>query len=142
MPNYLGLDFGMKSIGVAVGQMVTRQATALQAIKANQGIPRWEALDSIIQEWQPQALIVGLPLNMDGSEQWITEHARAFMQQLSQRYSLAVHSMDERLSTYDAKKTLYQQQKNKPMRKQQIDATAAKIILETWMAENKTVDNS
>ncbi len=62
----LGFDYGTKQIGVAVGQMITRQARELCNLKAQDGIPRWEQIEALIKEWQPDALVVGLPLNMDG----------------------------------------------------------------------------
>lgn len=61
----LGFDYGTKQIGVAVGQMITRQARELCNLKAQDGIPRWEQIEALIKEWQPDALVVGLPLNMD-----------------------------------------------------------------------------
>ena len=65
----LGFDFGMKNIGIAVGQELTRTANPLTAIKARDGIPDWELIARLLQEWQPALLVVGLPLNMDGTEQ-------------------------------------------------------------------------
>jgi putative Holliday junction resolvase len=64
----LGFDFGMKNIGIAVGQELTGTANPLTAIKARDGIPDWEQIASLLQEWQPDLLVVGLPLNMDGTE--------------------------------------------------------------------------
>ena len=64
---FLGFDFGMRHIGYAIGQKATRTATAGGTIPARGGIPDWQKLDLIIKKWQPEALIIGWPLNMDGS---------------------------------------------------------------------------
>ena len=74
----LGFDFGTKSIGVATGQMITATAQPLDAIKANDGIPNWNIVEKVIKEWLPDLVIIGLPLNMDGTEQPITQRAKKF----------------------------------------------------------------
>jgi len=103
----LGFDFGMKRIGVAVGQTVTKTARALTTLQAKQGIPPWELLGKLIKTWQPDALIVGIPLNMDGTRQRLTEAAQQFADSLEERYSLPVYGIDERLSTKDARTIIY-----------------------------------
>src|SRR5690348_12316688 len=105
----LGFDFGMKRIGVAVGQAITKSARPLTTLKANQGVPQWEVLNKLIKTWQPDALVVGIPLNMDGTEQPLTQAAAAFSNELKQRYGLPVYGMDERLSTKDARERLFNQ---------------------------------
>ena len=74
----LGFDVGTKSIGVAVGQQITSSATPLLSLKAVDGIPNWDEIAKLIQEWQPDLVVVGLPLNMDGTEQEMTHRARKF----------------------------------------------------------------
>ena len=74
----LGFDYGLKNIGVAVGQDLTQTANPLTVIKARDGIPNWDDIEALITEWQPKLLIVGLPLNMDGTEQQMTTAARKF----------------------------------------------------------------
>ena len=76
----LGFDFGLKRIGVAVGQTVTQSARPLTILNAKQGVPDWLEIKKLILEWGVNALIVGLPLNMDGTEQPITARAREFGQ--------------------------------------------------------------
>lgn len=136
MPNFsvLGFDFGTKHIGVAVGQTVTRTANPLTALKADNGIPRWQDIDALIQEWAPQVLLVGIPLNMDGSEQLLTHQARKFANRLADRYKLPVHHIDERLTTVEAKQQLFEQGGYRALTKSQIDSYAAKIIIESWFA--------
>ena len=63
----MSFDFGMKRIGVAVGQKVTQTASGLGVVQAFDGIPKWDYLDKIVLDWQPERFIVGLPINMDGS---------------------------------------------------------------------------
>ena len=133
---YLGFDFGMKYIGIAVGQSVTRSATPLTTLKATNGQPDWSKLQTIIAEWQPTALVVGLPLNMDGSEQVVTAHAKRFANRLNGRFQLPVHVVDERLTTVEAKQQLFEEGGYKALQKTNIDSYAAKLILESWLNEN------
>ena len=72
----LGFDFGMKRIGVAVGQTVTQSARPLKTIKAKEGVPDWDEIEQLIKIWQPDAFIVGIPLNMDGTEQLLTKSSQ------------------------------------------------------------------
>ncbi|HAW77355.1 MAG TPA: Holliday junction resolvase RuvX, partial [Alteromonas australica] len=78
----LAFDFGTKSIGVAVGQEVTGTASPLAALKARDGIPDWQQIAALYEEWQPHLVVVGLPLNMDGSEQEMTQRAKKFANRL------------------------------------------------------------
>ena len=126
-----GFDFGSKRIGIAIGQTLTKQARALTQIN-NNSEPDWQTLDSLINEWRPQTLIVGLPLNMDDSLGNSAKAAKKFAQQLQQRYQLPIELVDERLSSREARERLQQQGKNKP-NKQSINSMAAQIILEDWL---------
>ena len=99
----LGFDFGTKQIGVAVGQIITQQARELCNLKARDGIPNWEQIEALIKEWQPDALVVGLPLNMDGSPSDMCVRAEKFARRLNGRFNLPVHTHDERLTTFEAK---------------------------------------
>ena len=103
----LGFDFGTKSIGLAVGQEITGSARPLGACKANDGIPNWDDIGKLIQEWQPDLLVIGLPLNMDGTEQPLTQRARKFANRLHGRFNLPIALQDERLTTTDAKARLF-----------------------------------
>ena len=134
---YWGFDFGMKYIGVAVGQTLTQSATPLTTLTAKDGIPDWEQIDALIQTWQPQLLIVGLPLNMDGSEQAITHVAKRFAKRLAHRFQLPVQHIDERLTSVDARARLYANGGYRALADGDVDSVAAQLIVETWMLSAK-----
>lgn len=129
----LGFDFGLKHIGVAVGQVITRTARPLLALPAKEGIPAWDKLTALIHKWQPQALVVGIPLHMDGSEQPLTAAARHFGQSLQQFYHLPIFEIDERLTTVDARERLFTAGGYRALQKDKIDSLAAQLILQNWL---------
>lgn len=129
----LGFDFGTKSIGVAVGQTITQTASALTAIKAKEGIPDWNIIERLIDEWQPQQLIVGLPLNMDGTEQPLTKRARKFGNRLHGRFGLPVQFQDERLTSTAAREQLFGDGGYRNLVKGKVDSTAALLIVEDYL---------
>ena len=128
----LTFDYGTKSIGVAVGQELTGTASLLSAIKAQDGTPDWSILEKLIKDWQPQLLLVGLPLNMDGTEQPFTVRTRKFANRLHGRFGLKVVTQDERLTTVDARADLFAQGGFKKLSKDAVDCWSAKLILESW----------
>lgn len=130
----IAFDYGVKSIGVAVGQKITGTASPLSAVKANDGIPNWQTIEDVFAEWQPDTLLVGLPLNMDGSEQEITQRARKFANRLHGRFGLTVHTHDERLSTVDAKARLFELGGFKKLTKEKVDSVSACLIYESWVS--------
>ncbi len=128
----LGFDFGMRRIGVAVGQLITHTANPLEILAADNGTPNWEAIQQLIDTWHVDAIVVGIPLNMDGTEQNITLSARQFAKQLANQFHLPVYEVDERLTTKEAKRQLHEQGvKNLDLK--YIDSYAAKLILESWL---------
>jgi putative Holliday junction resolvase len=129
----LGFDFGSKRIGVAVGQVVTRTATALETLESRHHRPDWNGVSRLVKEWQPEALVVGLPLTLEGAEQELTVAARRFGRQLQGRYGLTVHFADERLSTYIATRRLGEQRRDQ---RQWVDREAARLILQTWLNQS------
>jgi putative Holliday junction resolvase len=129
----LGFDFGMKRIGVAVGQTVSSTASPLFAIQAKDGIPNQNKLAELIKNWQPDALVVGVPLNMDASEQHTSFAARKFAKRLQHTFKLTVHFYDERLTTVEAKSRLFELGGYKKLEAGKIDSVAACLILEGWM---------
>lgn len=127
----LGFDFGMKRIGVAVGQTLTKTAQILPILAAKDGIPDWQSIETLIQTWRPAAFVVGIPYNMDGSEQNTTFAARKLANRLKQKFKLPVHTVDERLTTVEAKALL------KKKMSHEMDSYAAKLILESWLREQR-----
>ena len=99
----MGFDFGMKRIGVAVGQRVTGTATAVTVLKAKDGIPNWQAISALLKEWSPDELVVGNPLNMDGTDSEMTHLSKKFANRLHGRFGLTCHHIDERLTTFEAR---------------------------------------
>ncbi|NJN50546.1 MAG: Holliday junction resolvase RuvX [Gammaproteobacteria bacterium] len=98
----LAFDFGLTRIGVACAQHVTRTASPLVTLTARRGKPDWGAVDNLIGQWQPSHLLVGLPLNMDGTVSEMAQRARSFAASLEQRYRLPVTLVDERLTSFEA----------------------------------------
>lgn len=129
----LGFDFGMKNIGIAVGQELTSTANPLTAIKARDGIPDWEQIRKLLDEWKPALLVVGLPLNMDGTEQEMTAAARRFGNRLHGRFNLPVEWQDERLSTYEALDQMGIRSKMDSRQRSDVDQLSAQLILQSWL---------
>lgn len=127
----LGFDFGMKFIGVATGQAITKTATPVTSLRAVDGIPDWEEVARLIEKWRPSALLVGSPLNMDGSNQLMTHCANKFANRLRQKYKLPVHLVDERLSTWQAKQNSALGSSFSEL--VELNAAAAAIIVEQWL---------
>ena len=127
----LAFDYGDIRIGVAVGQTVTATASPLASVRVRDRRPDWNEISSIVRTWEPDALVVGLPYNMDGTEQETTRSARRFGRQLHGRYRLPVHLVDERLTTREARTRLAEQ--GNPGGDD--DPVAAQVILEGWFSE-------
>lgn len=133
----LGFDFGLKHIGVAVGQTVTGSANPLLSLEARRGVPKWEQIATLIAHWRPRTLIVGIPYAIDGSEQPVTRAARNFAGQLYERFALPVMMIDERYTTLEAKQHLFEQGGYRALSKSRIDAWSAKIITENGLRQWK-----
>ncbi|KID55264.1 Holliday junction resolvase [Pseudoalteromonas luteoviolacea] len=131
----MGFDFGTKSIGMAIGQEVTGTATSLGAVKARDGIPHWPDIEQHVNEWKPDLLVVGLPLNMDGTNQQVTFSAKKFANRLHNNYRLPVETQDERLTTTDAKARLFDQGGYRSLAKDNVDGMSAVIILESFFEQ-------
>ena len=135
----LGFDYGKRNIGVAVGQEVTASASPLVTLKARDGKPDWTEITQLIETWRPDALVVGVPLNMDGSEQEMTRAARRFANQLQGRYHLPVIDIDERLTSVEAAHIMRDKEHMARLGKQNNDATtdqiAAQLILTQYLNE-------
>ena len=134
---YLGFDYGTKHLGIAVGGSASGRAEPLATASVHQGAPDWAMLDRLINEWKPAALIVGLPLNMDDSENAMTRAARKFGHRLQGRYNLPVHLVDERLTSVDAKNALVESRVPWKQRKAKVDKLAAQSILQAYLDEQR-----
>lgn len=134
---FLGFDFGMSKIGVAIGQNFTKSANPLCIIKAKQGVPDWLEIDKLVADWKVEGLIVGIPFQLEGGEQQISLAARKFARKLYNRYQLPVHLIDERLTTKMAKSELSEQWPITRATFETVDDYAAKLILEAWLRTQK-----
>jgi putative Holliday junction resolvase len=131
----LALDFGLRHIGVAVGNTFSRTAQPLAIIKAKDGVPDWAALSSLAEEWRPDRIVVGLPINMDGSPSELSERASKFARQVEGRIGVVVSLVDERLSSREAKRSALAEGHRGDFAAEPIDDQAAAIILSTWLNE-------
>jgi putative Holliday junction resolvase len=129
----LGFDFGLKRIGVAVGQTVTQTASPLKTLAAVNGTPNWSLLKKILSSWQPDALVVGIPLNMDGSPQKLTTAAQNFVAELKLQFGLPVLEVDERLTTKAVRERIFTAGGFKALQTAEIDCMAAQLILQNWL---------
>jgi putative Holliday junction resolvase len=120
----LGFDFGMKRIGTAIGQTVTQTARPLGVIKARLGVPQWESIAALVKTWHPDAFVVGIPLNMDGTEQPLTQQARQFADALQERFQLPVYGM-------------FASGGYKLLQTTSVDSVAAQLILQNWLEQTK-----
>ena len=134
----LAFDFGLKQIGVAYGQTLTKTSKALRIIKATDGIPDWNQVQQLHDEWKPNLLVVGLPLNMDDSESELSQLSRKFARRLKEQLKVEVIMMDERLTSREIKNSLIEEANLSRGRRKTIDASkidhlAAALILQNWL---------
>ncbi|MCX7554604.1 Holliday junction resolvase RuvX [Marinicella sp. S1101] len=139
MPEYvLGIDFGQKRIGLAVGQTLSYAANPTKVLPNNKDF--FKLLSEEIKEWNISQIIIGLPLGMDGEEQEITRQVKNFSQKVQRHSQLPVHLVDERLSSYEAERRFAESrsaQMSKAKDKKNIDAFAAQIILQSWLDQQQ-----
>jgi putative Holliday junction resolvase len=130
----LGFDYGERRIGVAVGQTVSRTASPLRTLPAKSGQPDWVVVAKLLAEWKPNRAVVGLPTTADGAPHPVVEAARRFARRLHGRFGLPVVFVDERLSSHAAAE--------RTRDVDALDAMAACVILETWLAEGPAAERS
>lgn len=132
----LAFDFGMRHIGIAVGQSVTGTASPLTTVRARDGIPDWDALLALVRHWAPHVLLVGLPLNMDGTASAMSASARRFGNRLGGRTGVPVRLVDERLTSREAESVPARagtgRDTGRP-RNADRHAIAAVLIAESWL---------
>ena len=129
----LAFDYGTRNIGVASGQTLTRSATEQSPLKANDGVPDWVQVERLLQEWEPDLVLVGLPLNMDGSESELSARARKFANRLHGRFGVKVELVDESLTSYSAKGEVMARGGSRDYKNNPVDSIAARLILESWL---------
>lgn len=135
----LAFDYGLKRIGLAAGDTVSAHARPVGALEISAGAPPFDRIATLLKEWQPAIVIVGLPYNADGSESSMTAAAQGFAGELGRRFGIEVALVDERYSSRDAEARLKAQRQSGERRRRTtraaIDATAACVILERWFTE-------
>jgi putative Holliday junction resolvase len=131
----MAFDYGLRRIGVAVGQQVTSSASPLEVIRNGENGPDWEQIKSLIKEWRPDRLIVGMPMHADGSPSAISDIVNDFISKL-RRFELPVEAVDERYTSVEAGALLKSQRADGlrgRISKEMIDSVAASVIAERWL---------
>jgi putative Holliday junction resolvase len=131
----MAFDFGLKNIGIAIGQEITRTASTFYSLKATEGKPKWAELDRIIIDWKPGLFVVGDPFNMDGTRSKIQDLSDRFSDSLYKRYDIEIEKLDERLTSREAKERL----ESLPIGTKDSSnkhSISAQIILEDWFRSN------
>ena len=129
----IAIDFGLRNIGVAVGNTLSLTSRPLAILQARGGVPDWDALSSIFDEWRPDRILVGNPLNMDDSESDMGRQAARFARRIEGRFGLTVTLVDERLSSREAKADALAAGHRGDFASIPVDDEAAAIILATWL---------
>ena len=127
----VAFDFGTKKIGVAVGQTSTYTSSPLQVISSKDNKVKWNEIMILLNEWKPELIIVGKPLNMDGTDSEIMKEVEKFYQKLKSTYDAKFEYIDERLTTFEARQILEEK------KFETVDANAAKILIDNWFELNK-----
>jgi putative Holliday junction resolvase len=134
----LAFDFGLKRIGIASGDTLTRSAAPRPAVGASRSGPDWPAIERAVRALAPGQLVVGAPYNADGSEGALTDAARRFAAELERRFALPVHLVDERFSSLEGSAQLKAQRQSGARRRRiaraDVDSAAAAVILGRWFA--------
>ena len=126
----IAFDYGEKKIGVAVGQTATNTSSPLQIIFNKENNINWVSISSILAEWKPDLILIGKPLNMDGSESEMMKKINMFYIKLKSIYDADIEFVDERLTTFEARTIL------KGEKHINVDAHAAKILIDNWFEIN------
>ncbi|WAI18914.1 MAG: Holliday junction resolvase RuvX [Buchnera aphidicola (Brevicoryne brassicae)] len=132
----IAFDFGIKNIGIAVGENITKKGRPLRVLNAHNGIPNWNTVKNLLKYWKPKFLIVGLPLNINGTKQNITKKTEKFARLLKNKFNILVKMHDERLTTVEARSVIFQKGGFKQLKKINIHSLSAVIILESWLDQN------
>lgn len=133
----LAFDFGLKRIGIAVGDTLTATAAPRGVICVTRAGPDWDSISAEVRALRPQVLVVGAPYNVDGTPGRLATAARSFAAELQRRFALPVSLVDERWSSLEASSALKARRAGgarKRIRREDIDSAAAAVILERWLA--------
>jgi len=130
----LGFDFGTRRIGVAVGNELLASARELAPLPARDGIPDWQQVARLVEEWRPDLFVVGLPLTAEGEEQLMSTRARKFGKRLFGRFGVPCEMVDERGSTGEAKVIARERGHRGNYREESVDGISAVLIVERWFA--------
>jgi putative Holliday junction resolvase len=128
----MAFDFGTRRIGVATGQEMLGTGKPLAMLAARDGVPDWDQIGRLLKEWQPDRVLVGLPLNMDDTENDMCARARKFGKRLHGRFHVEVEMVDERLTSFEAKGDVMASGGSRDFGRDGVDDRAAVLILETW----------
>jgi putative Holliday junction resolvase len=133
----LSFDYGLRRIGVAVGNTLTGTAEALETVAAVEGAPDWRAIDRVVADWRPAAIVAGVPYNMAGRDARLTTAALRFADELVGRYGIEVYRVDERLTSREAEDDLRERRRSgakaKRVRRGDVDREAARLLLLQWL---------
>ena len=139
MATIIAFDFGLQRTGIAVGNTLTGSASPECTLQSQNEQPNWQAISDLFNEWKPNQLVVGMPIELDGSENPLKKRIDRFCNQLNGRYNLPVDQENEQFTSIEAAgrlKQLRQSGRKKKVSKEDVDKIAASIILENWM-QNK-----
>jgi putative pre-16S rRNA nuclease len=133
----LSFDYGLRRIGVAVGNTLTGTAETLAIVAAQDGAPDWQAIDRCVADWRPAAIVAGVPYNGSSRNDRLATAALRFADELGQRYGIEVHRVDERLTSREAEDDLRERRrsgaKSKRVRRGDVDREAARLLLLQWL---------
>lgn len=137
MEQLIAFDFGVKKMGVAVGNSLTKTSRPLDIVPMNNGQPDWQNLIKLITEWQASIILVGLPINMDGTDSHLSKRANKFAKRLNhqlkeKKQHIPIYLVDERLSSFDARTTAN-------TKKTKIDDVAASILIDSWFENQEGI---
>lgn len=132
----LAFDYGLRQIGVAVGNALLGTTQPLAVLRARDGQPDWDEIGALCREWQPDLILVGDPLNMDGSVSDMAERARRFARRIEGRFHIPTAMVDERLSSFEVKQAQREAGHHGDYRSKPVDSLAAELILGDWLGRS------
>ena len=135
--NILGIDYGLKRVGFAVGEQITNSCSTYFSKKFKNRKELVEKIKNLISEWDISTIVIGLPLNMDNSESEMSLEIRNFSKKLEKDINIKINFVDEKLTTYEAKQIMKDLNKNKQYIEKNNHGLAAKLILDSFMSEKK-----